>query len=205
MPSPTERILVDLAPFLPAESGPRFHKNPPVVEIPLVKGHGLESAVRRLGFKSSAHPVDTNTGTMVAERGPWRYWTIALVGEVSRAVKPAAADAAPAPAANARPLSAILSDDDADSAAAHGVHSLLVRQDGGQWELAITRLDGESAKTWAQRCALYTDALGPGDRARRYDGKRKCVEAWPTSHEETAPATADAPAAKSPRARRKAA
>jgi hypothetical protein len=55
-PTPTERILVDLAPFLPAESTPRHHKG--CVEIALSKGHALERTLRKLGFRPSARPFD---------------------------------------------------------------------------------------------------------------------------------------------------
>jgi hypothetical protein len=88
---------------------------------------------------------------------------------------------------------ATLADLDADSAAAVGVASLVVQQSGA-WELCITRLDGESAKAWASRCKAYTDALGTGDRARLYDGKRRCV--W-----DSAAGTEASPCARTPKGR----
>lgn len=53
---PVDRVLLDLAPYLPADAEPRHHAES--VEIPLVRGHALERFLRRLGFRRRARPFD---------------------------------------------------------------------------------------------------------------------------------------------------
>lgn len=49
-------MLLDLAPYLPADAEPRPYAEG--VEIPLARGHALERFLRRLGFRRRAKPFD---------------------------------------------------------------------------------------------------------------------------------------------------
>jgi len=91
-PTPTERILVDLAPFLPAESAPRHHKD--CVEIALSKGHALERTLRKLGFRPHPKAFDWTkpkrakgapAQTEVEAPGPaQRFWRLDTSGSARR-------------------------------------------------------------------------------------------------------------------------
>jgi hypothetical protein len=79
-----ERVLVVLAPELPSNMLPRFHRV--CVEIPVTKGHRLEKVLRQVGFKVHPKPLDP-TAALDAGTGPaWRYWQLA-VGDVEEAAE----------------------------------------------------------------------------------------------------------------------
>lgn len=71
LPANVERLLVELAPRLPAQSLPAVH--PGCVEIPVLAGTALESELSARGFTVHAVSIDPDAPMRVAG---WRFWRL---------------------------------------------------------------------------------------------------------------------------------
>lgn len=78
LPSDVERLLVELAPRLPAQSLPTVHEG--CVEIPVLHGTALERDLSALGFTAHRAPHDDQAPPRGHE---WRFWRLDFTAAVA--------------------------------------------------------------------------------------------------------------------------